>query len=366
MQAPTHLLTGMLIQKAFRRVRLPAVRYFIIALLAFLSHGILDGLARFTYHPPEPIANGFWVSYHLIMFSITIYVLLKYWKKYKFGLVFSILPDFDWVILYSSKLLSTQIPLWIELIFHKISFGFLGSLPQLSFLNSFPNWTLDGKAAILELVPLLVLITYFYVTEGRAKGERKLTPPEEPSVREKHFKKGFTTKWDEKLPVYQAAMDHEESIRIGYQALLTTLETVLFGLWFTLYELNLTKYPWLLSVASITLCIFFGTACEYRARNVDIWRRRIVELISGTDVEDAFKEGKYQAIPFGGPGYWGNYVFGHWYERILIPIMLGVWIYLLWYFAHPLYLFGVIASWLWILYTFNLVELKETYYDYEK
>jgi hypothetical protein len=356
----------MLIQKAFSRVRLKVARYFFIALLAFLSHGILDGLARFTYHPPEPIGDAFWVCYHLILLFLTIHIFLKYWKKYKLGLVFSILPDIDWIVLYSSKLLSIQISFWTEPILHRTFFGFIGSLPQLSFLNSLPNWSLDEKAAILEIVPLLILIAYFYITEGRDGKARKLVSPDRQSIREKQLDKQFTTKWVQKLPVYQAAMDHEQSIRLGYQALLTTLDIALFGLWFTLYQLNLTMYPWLLALASITLCIIFGTACEFRARNVDVWRRRIVELVSGTDFEDVFKECKYRWIPFGRPGYWGNYVFGHWFERFLIPIMLAVWLYLLWLLANPLYLIGIVASWLWILYTFNLVEPKEAYYDYDK
>jgi len=208
----------------------------------------------------------------------------------------------------------------------------------LGFLNSLPNWSLDEKAAILEIVPLLILIAYFYITEGRDGKARKLTSPDRQRIREKQLDKQFTTKWVQKLPVYQAAMDHEQTIRLGYQALLTTLDIALFGLWFTLYQLNLTMYPWLLALASITLCIIFGIACEFRARNVDVWRRRIVELVSGTDIEDAFKECKYRWIPFGGPGYWGNYVFGHWFERFLIPIMLAVWLYLLWLLANPLLL----------------------------
>jgi len=366
MQAPIHLFTGVFVQRVFKGVRAPVLRYFITALVAFLSHGILDSLVRFTYHPPDPIANVFWISYHLIIASLTVYIFIKYWKKYKLGLVFSVLPDFDWVVLYSSRLLSTGISFWAEPILHTLSFGFLGSLPQLSFLNSLPDWRMDEKAAILETIPMLVLFTYFYLTEGRDKRSTKLTSQPELSAGAKRLDKQFTTRWMQKLPVYQAAMDHEQSIRVGYQALLTTLEIALFGLWFTLYQFNLTMYPWLLSVASISLCIFFGTACEFRARNVDVWRRRIVELVDGTDIEDAFKESKYRWIPFGGPGYWGNYVFGHWFERIMIPIMLSVWLYLLWYFTTPLYLVGIVGSWLWILYTFNLVELKETYYDYKK
>jgi len=364
MQAPTHLVAGMLIQKSFDRVRHPVICSLVVALVAFLSHGILDSLARFTYHPPEPIANEFWISYHVIMVVLTIYIFLRYWTKYKLGLVFSILPDLDWLILYSSKLLSIQTPLWSQPLLHKISFGFLGSLPQLSFLNSLPDWSLDEKAAILEMVPLLLMITYFYNIEGRAKEARNLSPPDDLGVREKRLKKEFTTSWLQKLSVYQEAMEHEQTIRMGYQSLLTTLEIALFGLWFTLYQFNLTMYPWLLAVTSITLCIFFGTACEYRARNVDVWTRRIVELIGGTDLEDAFKESKYRWIPFGKRGYWGNYVFGHWYERILIPMFMAVWLYLLWFFTSPLYLVGLIASWLWILYAFNLLRLEEKYYDY--
>lgn len=78
MQVPTHLLTRMLIQRFGNKVRLPVARIFIVAIFAFFSHGILDGLARFTYHPPEFIANEFWISYHLIILALTIYIFLKY------------------------------------------------------------------------------------------------------------------------------------------------------------------------------------------------------------------------------------------------------------------------------------------------
>jgi len=364
MQAPTHLLTGMLIQKSANRVRLRVARIFIVALFAFFSHGILDGLARFTYHPPEFIANEFWISYHLIISVLTIYIFLKYWKKYKLGLVFSILPDFDWLILYSSEFLSVKIPLWSELILHKVCFGFLGLLPQLGFLGSLPNLTLDEKAAVVEIVPILITITYFYVKEAVPGETRKFVSTHEQGIREKRLSKEFTTKWAEKLSAYQVAMAQEQSIRIGYQSLLTTLEIGLFGLWFTLLQFNLIMYPWLLGVVSIILCIFFGTACEFRARNVDVWTRRIVELISGTDLEDAFKESKYRWIPFGKSGYRGNYLFGHWYERILIPMMMTVWLYLLWFLESPFYLIGIIAAWLWTLYAFNILRLREEYYDY--
>lgn len=166
---------------------------------------------------------------------------------------------------------------------------------------------LDEKAAVVEIVPMLIMITYFYVKEAGKRETRKSVSTHEQGIREKRLSKEFTTKWVEKLSVYQAAMAQEQSIRMGYQTLLTTLEIALFGLWFTLLQFNLTMYPWLLAVVGIILCIFFGTACEFRARNVDVWNRCIVELVSGTDLEDAFKESKYRWVPFGKSGYWGNY-----------------------------------------------------------
>ena len=165
-------------------------------------------------------------------------------------------------------------------------------------------------------------------------------------------------------------------IRTSYQSLLTTLEVALFALFFTLYQLEFT-YLWLLSVAGILMCFSFGIACEYRARNVDIWRIRIVELIRGTDVEDAFKEGKYRWIPLANAGIRGEFLFGHWFERILITFMFLIWLSIVWYFPIllpspiPLLirLFFTFMVFFWILYAFRLIdrliESTARYYDYE-
>ncbi|MBS7617876.1 hypothetical protein KEJ25_04620 [Candidatus Bathyarchaeota archaeon] len=46
---------GVFIQKILRKVEPVSLRYFLVAFLASISHGILDRLARFTYHPPTPL-----------------------------------------------------------------------------------------------------------------------------------------------------------------------------------------------------------------------------------------------------------------------------------------------------------------------
>lgn len=179
MQAPTHLATGILIQKGLSEVRPPSLRYLLIVILALLSHGILDRLARFTYHPPTPlIYDWFWVSYHSIIALLTIYIFFRFWRGYKLGLIFSVLPDLDWIVLHSSDLVAVQVPFWREPILHGFLFSFLDLVCPFTFLDTLPNWNLERKGIILELVLLAVLVTSIYAIERgrklalrRAKGE---------------------------------------------------------------------------------------------------------------------------------------------------------------------------------------------------
>jgi len=358
-----------LIQRKLENVRPVSLQQFLIVFLAILSHGVLDKLARFTYHPPMPLPEDwFWVSYHSIIVFIFFLIFVKYWKKYKLGLVFSILPDFDWVVLQSSKFFSVKILFWKEPILHKVFFSLLDLLPPFSFMNSLPNWNLERTAAVCEFT-LLATLTIFIYTIGKEKTEKlDLIVLERNNAK---FKEEIlTSNWIDNVPIYQTCMDHEQTIRTNYQSLLTTLEVAIFGLFFTLYQLKLTKYLWILPVVGIFLCIIFGIPCEYRARNVDYWRIKIVKLISGTDLEDAFKHGKYRWIPFGKLGFWGEYFFGHWFERLLISIIFIIWQIPLWLLPTPFQIFSfcidpfIIRSFcmliigLWIIFAFKMIEPK--------
>jgi len=351
MQGPTHLVTGVLIQKILRKVRPLPLQYLVVAVLAIISHGILDKLTRFTYHPPTALTGDwFWVSYHLLIAFLTIVIFIKYWRRYKFGLVFSVLPDLDWVVLYSSNFFSFQISFWKDPVLHKFFFSFLDFLPPFSFLNSLPDWSLEKEAVILEFTVLAILFTFIHaVVEEKAK-EPVLVPPETV----------ITSDWISKLSIYLTCMDQEQSIRTSYQSLLTTLEVAIFGLFFTLYQLGYTDYLCLLFVLGMFLCFPFGIACEFRARNVDICRIRIVELVKATDVQEFFKELKYRWIPLGKAGFWGEFLVGHWFERVLVSGILLMWLILLWRFPSPLIIRmgGIPTLYLWIVYAFRAIEFK--------
>jgi len=136
----------------------------------------------------------------------------------------------------------------------------------------------------------------------------------------------------DKLTLYQACMTYEQSIRTSYQASLTTLVVAIFGLVYVLVELQQTERLWTLVIGTILLCLIFTPACEFRANNVDFWRRRIIEIAEGTELLEVFKGAKYGWIPLGKVGRFGEKLVGHWFERVLVPLMcitLVIWTWIL-------------------------------------
>jgi len=168
------------------------------------------------------------------------------------------------------------------------------------------------------------------------------------------------TKWIDKLSIFMSCMSYEEGIRTSYQSLLTGLELGILGLVFTLYQLKLSDFLWVLPVVGIILCIFFGVACEFRARNVDYWRNQITTLVMKTDLEKNFEEAKYSWVPLGKVGRFGERHFGHWFERTLVSFILIIWQISLWLFYAPpiILLLGILATFFWIIYVFRVIELK--------
>lgn len=174
MQGSTHLVLGVFIQKILRGVEPVFLRYFLLAFLAFISHGFLDRLARFTYHPPMPLfEDPFWVVYHLMIVLLSVFIAVKCWSRYKIGMSFSILPDLDWVIIHISSFFSFQTPFWSEPIIHNL-LNFLDFLPPFQQLNSLPDLSLRKEGAILESGILLMLVFLIHVVDRNTKidGER--------------------------------------------------------------------------------------------------------------------------------------------------------------------------------------------------
>lgn len=169
MQAPTHLITGILIQQTITREQpITLQRFLVIAFAGIFSHGILDELAVLTYHPPASLAQDwFWISYHSIIGLLTIAILAKHWKKYSIGLIFSVFPDLDWIMIFLSKCFSLQIPFWRDKLVHQFLFHILDPLPPSSLLCHFPKCNLARQNVLPELALLGILSISILATSNQ-------------------------------------------------------------------------------------------------------------------------------------------------------------------------------------------------------
>lgn len=188
------------------------------------------------------------------------------------------------------------------------------------YQNIMPSSYWRSLLAIICGISVILLLNYA-LKQGRIQVEIS----EKKTVKKTKENK-IQKKVIEKLPILQACLDHEESIRTSYQTVLAEIQVGLFGFVFILIQLGLTDFLWLVVMAGIVLCLVFVVACDFRAKNVDFWRGRIIEIVSGTEFENDFREAKYGWVPLGRFGRLGEKHFGHWFERVLVPAMIFLWI----------------------------------------
>jgi hypothetical protein len=170
MQAPTHILTGVIIQRAFARKHPRALWLGVTAVLAFLSHGILDKLARVTYHPPNAdFHSAVWVVYHSCLVLITIFFLYLWWKPYKWGIIFACLPDVDWVFIHGQEILHIQLPFYRTPHLHHLLGLIFDRTPPFTLIDKLPNYRHQPWAGLWELMLVIVLGAVLFAL-NRPKG----------------------------------------------------------------------------------------------------------------------------------------------------------------------------------------------------
>ena len=97
MQAPTHMLTGILLLEVFK-VIFPAaplwVQILVVFPLSFASHFFIDASSIITYHPPKSDwKDWFWVSYHLLVYAGTIIVAVFFFMEFWWTMIAATLVD---------------------------------------------------------------------------------------------------------------------------------------------------------------------------------------------------------------------------------------------------------------------------------
>lgn len=169
MQEPTHILTGIIIQKS---IQLKCGRSFdamvFVCVLAFLSHGLLDRLANMTYHPPEAdFHNAFWVAYHSCVLVLTISFLYLWWRPYKWGVTFAMLPDFDWVMIHGQQIFHIPGHFYRVPYMHRALGLIFDELPPFSYMR-IPNHRHTPAACLYEVgLVAIMLATILVLTRPR-------------------------------------------------------------------------------------------------------------------------------------------------------------------------------------------------------
>jgi hypothetical protein len=152
MQAPTHILTGVLIQQTAHPISSPALRYSTIVAAGAISHVLLDRVARLTYHPPDPLPRDwFWVAYHTLTFGAAAHLVRTRWGQHKTGILAASLPDLDWALTWAVRLLPRRRRPARPDRLHHYALRLVESVPGVRSLARLPNWTHRRRGSMLEV-----------------------------------------------------------------------------------------------------------------------------------------------------------------------------------------------------------------------
>ena len=162
MQAPAHILAGVIINRIFKWRNYKPVGLFLTFIFCVLLHYVFDKLALSVYAQNElHLDDPFWLMYHLSMWLATIVLLYIFWRDYKWGIVFSLIPDLDWVIIGVQHLFHFTIPFysmpWIHFTLNYV----FDQIPPFNYLNMLPDNRLNPWAVIWELL-LIGLLAFIF------------------------------------------------------------------------------------------------------------------------------------------------------------------------------------------------------------
>ncbi len=159
MEDITHFLTGVLIQILFFMYFKFPFNILLTMVFAFLSHFLIDALAKITYHTPEALkGDKFWIIWHIIIYSGSLIILIIFFIPYWLGMLFAKIVDiWDWIILrpiQNKKKKKNPESKWMEkYFFHPI----IDKIRKRT-LFWLPNWNFKRKGIIPEIIIILFLL----------------------------------------------------------------------------------------------------------------------------------------------------------------------------------------------------------------
>jgi hypothetical protein len=161
MQAPTHILAGVIINRLFKWKNYKAVGLLLTFICCLFMHGFFDKLGRMVYQPEANFNDPFWLIYHVLMGLATVVLLYIFWRDYKWGIIFSLLPEIDWLVigvqhLFNFKISFYEVP-WLHFTLNYV----LDQIPLFNRLDLLPDNRSNPWACIPELILIGVLVLIF-------------------------------------------------------------------------------------------------------------------------------------------------------------------------------------------------------------
>lgn len=166
METITHILTGMVIQIICFIYLIFPFNLILTMILAFLSHYLIDGLAKITYHTPKAHPEDkVWVIWHIItpalIVILMVWLIIINWVLVFFfliGALFANLVDIiDWVVLRAILKRERN----SSYFFHDSVDIIREKVPPFTWM---PNWNHIYKGIIPEGVIIISFWVIFFFT----------------------------------------------------------------------------------------------------------------------------------------------------------------------------------------------------------
>ncbi len=170
MQEPTHIMAGVVLGRIFRWRHYRGVSIPLTIILALLLHGIFDKLGLITYHPATTdFTDPFWLGYQVLMALSALVLLYMFWGEYKVAIVFSLIPDIDWIVLHTADAFHKEVIFYKTPLMHDALNYLLDNVIPFSYLNALPDLRTSEWACVIEFAffGLLVLVYRLLVSRRR-------------------------------------------------------------------------------------------------------------------------------------------------------------------------------------------------------
>jgi len=147
----THVLNGVLIQILCFTFFIFPFDFIFTAVIAFLSHFIVDTFSKITYHTPEPHWDDkFWIAWNITV-RVVGYITIIIFYPYLLAIIFVNLPDiWDWTIvrrIQRRRNINGKIDYHHNNFFHRI----VDKIREKT-LFWLPNWIYEKKAVLTEII----------------------------------------------------------------------------------------------------------------------------------------------------------------------------------------------------------------------